>query len=107
MKNLTRRGFIAGLLATPVIVQAGNIWVPPRRLIRPDYPILWGDGIHDDFIAVQAMFDGKSVRRPCGEVVHSTLVSGRRVVNLPSGEYLIDKTGVGGVALDIHDKTDA
>lgn len=32
---ITRRSFITGLLAAPVIVQASNIWVPPRRLVAP------------------------------------------------------------------------
>lgn len=28
---MTRRGFVAGLLAAPAVVRAQSIWVPPRR----------------------------------------------------------------------------
>ena len=39
--ELTRRGFIGGLIATPAIVRADSIWVPPRRLIRPNEGVEW------------------------------------------------------------------
>ena len=34
--GLTRRSFLGGLIATPAIVQAGNIWIPPRKLVVPE-----------------------------------------------------------------------
>ena len=33
---MDRRTFIRGLLAAPAIVQARNIWVPPKRVITLD-----------------------------------------------------------------------
>ncbi len=57
----TRRGFLGALLAAsaaPAIVKAESlmkIWVPPRLT-------LWGDGLHDDTAALQALLDGNPVR---------------------------------------------
>lgn len=32
---MDRRTFLAGMLAAPAVVSAGNIWIPPRRVIAP------------------------------------------------------------------------
>lgn len=57
----TRRGFLGALLAAaaaPAIVRADSLMkiVAPRQGL-----ILWGDGIHDDAAALQALIDGKPV----------------------------------------------
>ena len=51
--NLARRGFLAGsggLLMAPAIVKA-------EALMRIAPPLYWGDGLHDDTAALQAMLD--------------------------------------------------
>jgi len=54
-----RRGFLASLgllLAAPAVVRAESL----MKLVTPRL-ILWGDGVHDDTAALQALMDGKSV----------------------------------------------
>jgi len=66
----TRRGFLGAMLAAcaaPAIVKASSlmpIYVP--KIIAPPYLTLWGDGVHDDTLALQAMIDGKEVVRHDG-----------------------------------------
>lgn len=63
--STNRRGFLGLLLAaaaSPAIVRAESLMklaVPPRL-------VLWGDGIHDDAAALQALIDGKDVVRRDG-----------------------------------------
>lgn len=52
----TRRGFFK-LVAGAAIASVGA----KAASILPDVPILWGDGIHDDTCAFQALIDGKVV----------------------------------------------
>lgn len=54
--TITRRSFfrlIAGAAIAPVASKAS--------MVLPDVPILYGDGIHDDTVALQALIDGKTV----------------------------------------------
>ena len=66
----TRRGFLGAMLAAamaPAIVKASSlmpIYVP--KIILPTGLVLWGDGVHDDSIALQALIDGKDVVRHDG-----------------------------------------
>lgn len=58
----TRRGFLGALLAAaaaPAIVRADSLMkiVAPRPGL-----ILWGDGIHDDWAAMQAFIRGEPVQ---------------------------------------------
>jgi hypothetical protein len=72
----TRRGFLGAMLAAaaaPAIVRAASlmpIWVPPAPKILTlaeahamdvERMILWGDGIHDDTEALQAIINGHPV----------------------------------------------
>ncbi len=46
-------------------------------------PILYGDGVHDDTEALQALFDGQKVRTADGSIFKEQ----NGVVHLPAGEY--------------------
>jgi hypothetical protein len=53
---MNRRGLLGSILAAaaaPMLVQAG-VLMP----VKAERLILWGDGIHDDTAALQALFDG-------------------------------------------------
>lgn len=50
------------LAAAPAIVRADSL----MRVVTIDQLILWGDGIHDDTLALQALIDGKTVKRRDG-----------------------------------------
>ena len=86
MRNLNRRSFL-GLLGGSAVaalvapvgqrVAAAPIFIPSERLdrvprlmvptLRPPDLGLYGDGIHDDTVAIQAMLDrGDAVRLPSG-----------------------------------------
>ncbi len=71
--SMTRRGFLKAMLvaaAAPAIVRAESlmpIYVP--KIIVPGDTILWGDGVHDDTMALQALIDGKKVWTPDGRVI--------------------------------------
>ena len=60
--NLSRRGFLGAVLAAaaaPAIVKSENL----MRIVvpRPALLTLWGDGVHDDAQALQALIGGQSV----------------------------------------------
>jgi hypothetical protein len=60
--SLSRRGFLGAILAAaaaPAIVKSGNLMriVAPRPMLLT----LWGDGVHDDAQAMQALVNGQSV----------------------------------------------
>lgn len=61
---MNRRGFLGALLAAaaaPAIVRAGSLM--PVYVPRPSGLLtLWGDGVHDDTAALQAMLMGAAVR---------------------------------------------
>lgn len=64
MDNMIRRSFLMGIgaaLAAPTIVHAGNL-MPIRAIERVLMPVLWGDGIHDDTAAFQALLNGDPVK---------------------------------------------
>jgi hypothetical protein len=55
MSGLSRRTFLRGALAVSAAVTV------PMALHMPLRPVLWGDGIHDDTDAFQAMIDREPV----------------------------------------------
>jgi hypothetical protein len=60
--NLSRRGFLGAMLAAaaaPAIVKSDSL----MRIVvpRPVLLTLWGDGVHDDAQAIQALVNGQSV----------------------------------------------
>jgi hypothetical protein len=65
--ELSRRGFLGAMLAAaaaPAFVKASSlmpIYVPKQEVLT-----LWGDGVHDDSAALQALIDGKEVVRHDG-----------------------------------------
>ena len=83
---MNRRGFIGSILAlcaAPAIVRADSLMriIPPRALI------LWGDGIHDDTLAFQALVQGAVVRMVSGAIIES---SPGRIV-LPKGTFRVSQ----------------
>lgn len=79
--DLTRRGFLKGVLTV------GAVAALPALALH-GMPTLWGDGIHDDTEALQALFDGK-------EVIHGDNVIVRRCAGdfrLAGGTFRISKT---------------
>lgn len=62
----TRRQFfqlIAGAALTPVLARAGTI-----------HPVLWGDGIHDDAPALNALFRGDVVEFATPDIEARTII---------------------------------
>ena len=65
--ELSRRGFLGAMLAVaaaPAIVKASSLM--PIYVPKPAILTLWGDGVHDDTLALQALIDGKDVVRHDG-----------------------------------------
>jgi hypothetical protein len=83
---MKRRSFLAGLLAAPAIVRASSL----MPLYVPSL-VLYGDGIHDDTLALSAALTGERVRWADGRPVVGALVSG--------GAFLLsDTVQMGGSA---------
>jgi hypothetical protein len=88
MTDLTRRNFFriaAGAAIAPVMAKVALATDPP--------PILWGDGIHHDDEALQALIDGRVVEFGplCG--AEGAGWNGSMLI-LPSGEFRLGKGGV-------------
>jgi hypothetical protein len=87
--ELSRRGFLGALLAAaaaPAIVKASSlmpIYVP--KIITPAYMTLWGDGVHDDTLAMQALLSGGLVMSAGGMLLGGD-ASG---VRIPSGHFKV------------------
>jgi hypothetical protein len=87
--NLTRRSF----MGSAIVVTALAI-VPPifkqaytKRWLG-NYPTLYGDNVHDDTVALQALIDGKPVISASGEFLYQTRGS---EVLIPNGMFKITK----------------
>lgn len=79
---MDRRGFLGAMLAlgaAPAIVRADSLMriVVPREAAL----ILWGDGIHDDTVALQTFVDGGRVVRPDGLALAGVLSAGSFLVS--------------------------
>lgn len=79
---ITRRGLLQGIFAAgmaPAICKA-EILMPVRKIIVPskmtETLILWGDGVHDDSKALQAVINGSHVISPDGKPIGRTLDAG-------------------------------
>lgn len=84
----TRRGFLGSLLAlaaAPAIVRADSL----MKITPIDRLILWGDGVHDDAAALQALIDGRSVIRRDGSIFHRDQDGG---IILTSGTFAVGST---------------
>ena len=100
--DISRRGFLIGTLAVSALSA-----LPIAALPRP--PKLWGDGIHDDTEALNALFAGEPVEyddalvsvREGGHVRfsggHTFRISG--TVNLPGSSVMVDH----GASFDVSD----
>jgi len=84
---LSRRKFLKGLGAATVAVPLSQIAVVERL------PVLYGDNIHDDTVALQALLDGKPVKlKSDGSVWKQVFKRGHPYVYLPEGLYRITNT---------------
>jgi len=83
---MNRRFFLGGLIAAPAGVAADNI-MPVRSIERLMLPVLWGDGVHDDYPAVQAMING--ARYLFGGRIMQQSGS---VINVPNGTFWLGGT---------------
>lgn len=79
--TITRRSFFrltAGAAITPVLAQAAAA--------MPSIPVLWGDGVHDDTEAMQALLDGKVI-----EFADPAMAKGAgwfgKTLRLPAGRF--------------------
>jgi hypothetical protein len=84
--NPTRRGFLSIMLAAaaaPAIVRSDSLM--RSYMPRPILPTLWGDGMHDDAAALQALFDGKPVQFGG----HEFRASLNGEIALPSGNLVV------------------
>lgn len=62
-------------------------------------PTLYGDGVHDDTVAVQALIDGKKVMTVDGSTFKA---SSKRVVDMPFGTFFISGLIAGQATLQGH-----
>ena len=94
---MNRRGFLGSVLAlaaAPAIVRASSL-MKVRQIIVPSVHILYGDGIRDDTVALQAALNGKQVFYPDGQLVNGLLRSrsfliAQTVIVYGDGELWID-----------------
>src|SRR5947208_1315422 len=56
MMAVSRRVFLSGLVAAPAVIAIDSL-MP----VRPWVPVLYGDGIHDDWHGLQALVNGEAV----------------------------------------------
>lgn len=79
--NVNRRDFIGrGALAIAGIVVAGGL---PGRSAGP-HPVLYGDGVHDDTVALESWMNGQPVIHPNGNPVDPhNLVGGTYDISRP------------------------
>jgi hypothetical protein len=95
----TRRGFLGAMLAAaaaPAIIRPASlmpIYIPKPRILT-----LWGDGIHDDTAALQALIDGERVIGLDGRPMAGMLAGG--VYRLT--DTLVFDPGTSVVMLDTH-----
>jgi len=80
MEKLSRRSFLGGVLALSVAAAAAPV------LALADVPVIYGDGVHDDWAGLQAMFDGRPFRVTDG----AALVATEGVLN--GGIFSLSKT---------------
>lgn len=65
--GLTRRSFVQALAAAGALAAFPAFSV--RSVVPVRWPVLWGDGLHDDTEALQALFDGAPVEH-AGQMLH-------------------------------------
>lgn len=83
---MDRRGFLRGLFAAPAIVAASSLMPVSAKLLLDLPPKLWGDGIHDDTAALQALLDGV---RPGGSVNLNGIYRVTRTLKMKPGTSLV------------------
>lgn len=83
--EMNRRWFLGGSLGI-----AGAVALPALKLVDPDIPVLWGDGIHDDADALNALAGGEPF------VVDNTGLFEYGSGYLKGGEFLISRPVIFG-----------
>lgn len=85
--DASRRGFLFGLGAA--------LFADPKMLVGR-IPMIWGDGVHDDWEGMQTLFDGKPVKLLSGDTFtpgpSPTLRGGSYLLSRPL--KLVDKSHV-------------
>lgn len=86
---MNRRGFF-GLIASAALVAAASTTGLGRTLGRlaPPIPILYGDGLHDDTSALNAMLSGQDVYHEAT----ASILAGEDHVVVPRGMYALYDT---------------
>lgn len=83
--EVDRRTFVCGALKITAAL------VVPSVLTARSYPLLVGDGLHDDTDALQALLDGDVAQLSDG-----TLIGGTKTVDLWTGHYRITRSLICG-----------
>lgn len=84
MTSITRRVFLGGTLS---VVAASYVHAEP-------IPMLYGDGIHDDTVAIQALFDRKPVNIVNDTITvwrSHTVLAGVHGMSMTGGEFRISR----------------
>ena len=87
---MTRRDFLKSIAGLLTVSAVGSI-VREKRREMPSPFRLYGDGIHDDSAAFQALMNGEKVLYQDRTLERQNL-DGNSVVYLPTGTYLIGRT---------------
>jgi len=74
---------ILALSAAPAFVRADSL----MKIIVPPSFVLYGDGIHDDTAAMQALIRGDMVRNAKGLILHNS-----GTVVIPPASYIVSST---------------
>lgn len=88
---IDRRGFLKAILAAgvaPYISTTAGVLMPVRQ--RTIW--LWGDGVHDDTEALQALFDGRFVRNVGSAIATSRWTGMEHEIFLSGGRFLMTST---------------
>ena len=84
--DMDRRTFLLGTASIAATVVAAPTFAAPRQT-------LWGDGVHDDAPALNALMRGEVVMTPAGDAIADAKISG--------GTYRMGSTLVLGDGADI------
>jgi hypothetical protein len=100
---MNRRSFLRGLFAAPAIIAVdrlmpikaqpiGSDWSylgEVYRSVESAFPIIRGDGVHDDGPGIQAFFDGLDYIDEFGGFRTEISAEGHEIKHLPSGVFYV------------------
>jgi len=88
---MNRRGFLQSLIAGAGLVALPTAALSAIKTVAPELFYLRGDGVTDDTLALQALFDGKAVIGPDGKILAPVVSGGGTPIYLPKGTYRIGR----------------